>query len=186
MSKLVEPFSFRGYGLPHELVRQLERLGDAVRAISAGTRREGTATEKAVPMFTTREEVLDLLKSFAAPPVSGTTGDSALDTIGTGTGTVTSVNVSGGSTGFGFSGGPLTSAGTITMSVTDAATARAALGIDAVATKKSNLSAAAAPTVNDDAGDGYAPGSLWLDLTADNAYLCLDPAAGAAVWRLLN
>jgi hypothetical protein len=86
------------------------------------------------------------------------------------------------SSGFGFAG----AGNTITLSVTNATTARTALGIDPAATLKSNLSAAAAPTVNDDSGDGYAPGSLWLDLTADEAYICLDSTLGAAVWKQIT
>lgn len=40
----------------------------------------------------------------------------------------------------------------------------------------------AAPTVNEDSNDGYAVGSMWLDTTADIAYVCLDASVGAAVW----
>jgi hypothetical protein len=50
-----------------------------------------------------------------------------------GSGTVTSADVSGGATGFAFTGGPITSSGTITMSVSNAATARTALGLATVA-----------------------------------------------------
>lgn len=45
-----------------------------------------------------------------------------------------------------------------------------------------NLSATVAPTVNDDADDGYAVGSKWYDTTNDEAYTCLDATVGAAVW----
>jgi len=45
-----------------------------------------------------------------------------------------------------------------------------------------NLSATAAPTVDDDSSVGYAVGSMWIDTTADEAYRCVDPTAGAAVW----
>lgn len=47
---------------------------------------------------------------------------------------------------------------------------------------KNNYSATAAPTVNDDDGDGYAIGSQWYDGTNDNMYHCLDATTGAAVW----
>lgn len=43
--------------------------------------------------------------------------------------------------------------------------------------------ATAAPTVGDDAGDGYSEGSMWVDVTNDKAYICLDDSSGAAVWR---
>ena len=44
------------------------------------------------------------------------------------------------------------------------------------------LNATAAPTVNDDSGDGYVVGSQWIDVTADRAYTCVDNTLGAAVW----
>lgn len=46
----------------------------------------------------------------------------------------------------------------------------------------SNLLGAAAPTVNDDLSEGFEPGSRWMDLTGDQAYVCLDNTEGAAVW----
>lgn len=49
--------------------------------------------------------------------------------------------------------------------------------------KKNNVSATTPPTVNDDSGDGYSVGSLWIDTTADESYRCLDASAGAAVWE---
>ena len=45
-----------------------------------------------------------------------------------------------------------------------------------------NLAASAAPTVNEDSGDGYSVGSRWIDTTADKEYVCLDATVGAAVW----
>lgn len=50
-----------------------------------------------------------------------------------GSGTVTSVDASGGVTGFAFTGGPITTSGTLTLSVSNAATARSALGLATVA-----------------------------------------------------
>lgn len=49
-----------------------------------------------------------------------------------------------------------------------------------------NLGAAAAPTANDDAGDGYIPGSIWVDTANDSAYICLDSTSGAAVWKKIT
>ncbi|MES2995904.1 MAG: hypothetical protein V4733_03750 [Verrucomicrobiota bacterium] len=48
---------------------------------------------------------------------------------------------------------------------------------------KNNHAATAAPTVNDDSGDGFAIGSLWIKTTApQEAYRCVSAAATAAVW----
>lgn len=47
---------------------------------------------------------------------------------GGGSGTVTSVNASGGTTGFSFTGGPVTTSGTLTLTVSNAATVRSAIG----------------------------------------------------------
>lgn len=43
--------------------------------------------------------------------------------------------------------------------------------------------ATAAPTVNDDAGDGYSVGSVWCDTTNDKSYILIDSTVGAAVWQ---
>jgi hypothetical protein len=51
---------------------------------------------------------------------------------------------------------------------------------------KSNLAATVAPTVNEDGGDGYAVGSVWIDVTADKAYVLLDATVGAAVWAEIS
>jgi hypothetical protein len=47
---------------------------------------------------------------------------------------------------------------------------------------KHNYSATAAPTVTDDASDGYAVGSQWFDITNDRMYACIDATIGAADW----
>ena len=51
---------------------------------------------------------------------------------------------------------------------------------------KSSLAAAAAPGVNDDTAAGYSVGSVWIDTTNDNTYICVDSTNGAAVWLHLN
>ncbi|QIG73090.1 putative phage tail fiber protein [Rhizobium phage RHph_N3_19] len=38
------------------------------------------------------------------------------------------------------------------------------------------------PAVTDDANDGYAVGSVWVNTTADVVYICVDATVGAAVW----
>jgi len=55
-------------------------------------------------------------------------------------------------------------------------------GAGAYTALKSNLSASVAPTVNEDTGDGYVIGSLWIDTTGDAIYQATDVTAGAAVW----
>lgn len=45
------------------------------------------------------------------------------------------------------------------------------------------IGATTAPTVNDDAGDGFSPGSTWVDETNDKSYTCVDATVGAAVWK---
>ena len=43
--------------------------------------------------------------------------------------------------------------------------------------------ATTAPTANEDAGDGYSVGSVWIDVTNDKAYVCVDATSTAAVWK---
>ena len=49
--------------------------------------------------------------------------------------------------------------------------------------KLNNYSATTAPTVNEDSGDGYSVGSVWVDVNNDTLYTCLDSTVGAAVWK---
>lgn len=44
------------------------------------------------------------------------------------------------------------------------------------------LDATTAPTINEDSDDDYGPGSIWIDLTNDKAYINVDATVGAAVW----
>lgn len=39
-----------------------------------------------------------------------------------------------------------------------------------------------APTINDDSGDGFVIGDVWVDETNDRVYWCNDNTLGAAVW----
>lgn len=50
----------------------------------------------------------------------------------------------------------------------------------------SNYNAGGAPTVNDDADDGYQAGSEWFDSGGSKWYKCRDATVGAAVWDMLN
>jgi hypothetical protein len=49
---------------------------------------------------------------------------------------------------------------------------------------QNNTAAAANPTVNDDANDGYTVGSKWYNVSANpkEVFLCADSTVGAAVW----
>lgn len=47
---------------------------------------------------------------------------------------------------------------------------------------KVKLDATSAPGVTNDTDEGYIAGSIWVDVTADKAYVCLDNTDGAAVW----
>src|SRR3990167_8980891 len=51
---------------------------------------------------------------------------------------------------------------------------------------KSNLQAAADPTVNDDASDGYSEGSRWNNQLAATIWQCVDASNGAAVWKNIS
>jgi hypothetical protein len=47
---------------------------------------------------------------------------------------------------------------------------------------KAELNGTVGPTVNDDADAGYRVSSMWIDTTADTAYVCVDATNNAAVW----
>jgi len=51
---------------------------------------------------------------------------------------------------------------------------------------KNTLDAVDAPDANDDVTTGYSVGSLWIDVTADKVYMCVDETDGAAVWKQLS
>jgi len=72
-----------------------------------------------------------------------------------------------------FEAGAITTGTTRTINVPDAD----------VDLRKNNYAAAVAPGVSDDGTSGYAVGSVWIDTTADTAYVCLDASTGAAVWQ---
>ena len=60
---------------------------------------------------------------------------------------------------------------------------KAQVGLGNVANILDKLDGATAPTVDDDAADGYSEGSRWVDVTNDKIYFCLDATEGAAVWQ---
>ena len=54
--------------------------------------------------------------------------------------------------------------------------------IEKVVPRKIKIDATAAPAVTNDTTEGYAVNSLWIDVTNDKAYICVDASDGAAVW----
>lgn len=52
-----------------------------------------------------------------------------------------------------------------------------------IESKKSNRTATTDPTVGDDSGDGYDVGSIWVNTTSDEVFICADSSSGAAVWQ---
>ncbi len=59
---------------------------------------------------------------------------------------------------------------------------KAQVGLTNVADLKPNLAGTVAPTANEDSGDGYTVGSIWVDTTGDKAYICVDGTAAGANW----
>lgn len=47
---------------------------------------------------------------------------------------------------------------------------------------KRNLQATTDPLVTDDSDSDYEEGSFWVNISEDNAYVCVDDTVGAAVW----
>ena len=45
------------------------------------------------------------------------------------------------------------------------------------------IDATADPTTGDDSGDGYAVGSIWVNTTSDDVFICQDATLTAAVWE---
>ena len=126
-------------------------------------------------------------------PVAGSANITTINGGGGGSVTGPTITLSGGTTGLTFigAGTSITMSGTLAVAnggtgATTPSGARTNLGINALAVPLSNLSAAVAPTVNDDSGDGYAIGSVWIDTVLDNIYMATDVTVGSALWRLLN
>lgn len=51
---------------------------------------------------------------------------------------------------------------------------------------KINYGATTNPEVDDDETDSYSIGSMWVNTSADTAYICADATEGSAVWKLLT
>lgn len=53
-------------------------------------------------------------------------------------------------------------------------------------TVRHNYSATSAPTANDDSGDGYGVGSVWINVSTDDVYICADATLTSAIWQQVN
>jgi hypothetical protein len=62
------------------------------------------------------------------------------------------------------------------------------VGLGNVENIKVNLAATVDPTEDDDSGDGYAVGSIWINTssTPDKVWMCVNSSAGAAIWKQLG
>ena len=102
----------------------------------------------------------------------------------------TTAPTTGDDTGDGYSVGSLwvnVTADTSYICVDATSTAAVWLRIDNTTSGPLNkLDATTAPTTGDDTGDGYSVGSLWVNVTADNAYICADATSTAAVWLRID
>ena len=49
--------------------------------------------------------------------------------------------------------------------------------------RKNKYDATVAPAVTDDSDSDYQPGSVWVDVTNDISYRCVDSTVGAAIWN---
>jgi len=77
--------------------------------------------------------------------------------------------------------------------VVDGTTILTALGTNAVwkivggaPSIQNNFAAVAAPTATADSAAGYAVGSLWVDVTNNIAYICVDSTVTTAIWNELD
>lgn len=48
---------------------------------------------------------------------------------------------------------------------------------------KNKLDATSNPTINDDTGDGYVVGSIWVNVSTDQIFIAADVTGGAAIWK---
>lgn len=63
---------------------------------------------------------------------------------------------------------------------------KAQVGLGDLENIKSNYSATSPPTVNNDSSAGYSVGSVWIDVSNDRSYICLDNSLGNAVWHRID
>lgn len=111
------------YDWLQRLVRQVEALEGEARDLRKELAGKGLVSGTSRSTGVTIPVVSDPQLS----PNGAFVGPAGATLASTSTGAVTSVNADGGSTGYAFTGGPVTSSGTLTLTVSSAATARSAI-----------------------------------------------------------
>lgn len=82
--------------------------------------------------------------------------------------------------------GNVTGVGTLDIGAADTTLSRVSAGVLAVeGVRLQPVTSASDPTVNDDSGDGYGIGQVWVNTTSDVSFMLMDATVGAAVWRSL-
>ena len=75
-----------------------------------------------------------------------------------------------------------TAATNASTSATNAAASATAAAASAASVPLHVFNKTSDPTVNDDSGDGYSVGSIWVNTTNDTSFMAVDVTAGAAIW----
>ena len=155
---------------------------------TAGTMRNTTSS--LADLEGDAETVADNIASVntvATSIASVNTVSAAISNVNTVAGSITNVNtVAGSITNVNTVAGSIANVNTVSGSIASVNTVASNISdvIDAANNiPKANRSATAAPVVGDDDADGYSAGSLWVDITNDRTYICLDASTGAAVWN---